>query len=256
MAMDSLALSELASQIIRLNNGLNAATYKWLMLVAEYEDRVSWPDGEIQSCAQWLQKKCGLKIGAARERLRVAWALKDLPKISAAMAKGALSFSKVRAISRIATRANEDQLLTITLRGTAEDAERAVQELRRGSHKNQDTKHPTGQRNVRSVTHAWKRDGSLLLTARLPAESGKLVLHALETAMTTNNGTTFIARRADALVALAEMFLNSRKQPTDARFSNHVVPVEGQRTKMPDASRFGESSVPLIEHQAPPQVAA
>jgi Domain of unknown function (DUF222) len=248
MAMDSLALSELASQIIRLNNGLNAATYKWLMLVAEYEDRVSWPDGEIQSCAHWLQKKCGLKIGAARERLRVAWALKDLPKISAAMAKGALSFSKVRAISRIATRANEEQLLSIALRGTAEDAERAVYDLRRGSHKTQaqDTAQEPEQRNsVRSVTHAWKRDGSLLLTARLPSEPGKLVLHALETAMQANTGTTFIARRADALVALAEMFLNSQKQAGNARSSRQV-----------DTSRFAASPVQLIEHQAPPQVAA
>ena len=84
-----LALDELAAQIIKLTAGLNAATYKWLGLVAEYDNRCTWPNGELQSCAQWLQRNCGFKLNAARERLRVAHALRDLPKISAAMARGA-----------------------------------------------------------------------------------------------------------------------------------------------------------------------
>ncbi|HEY3659312.1 MAG TPA: hypothetical protein VGL34_30425, partial [Steroidobacteraceae bacterium] len=66
-------------------------------------------------CAHWLNFKVGLNIGAAREKVRVAHALAGVPKIAAAMARGELSYSKVRALTRVATAATEDSLLMIAL---------------------------------------------------------------------------------------------------------------------------------------------
>ena len=75
--------------------------------------------------------KCGLNLGAAREKVRVAHALETLPHIAAAMARGELSYSKVRALSRVACAATEENLLMIALHGTAHHVETIVRHYRR-----------------------------------------------------------------------------------------------------------------------------
>src|SRR5277367_5919718 len=99
----ALTLRELEAQITELAGHLNAANYRWLTLIAEFDRRNGWADGKLPSCAHWLNFKCGLNLGAAREKVRVAHALSDLPKIAASMSRGELSYSKVRALTRVAT---------------------------------------------------------------------------------------------------------------------------------------------------------
>src|SRR3954447_1871282 len=94
---------ELATEICTLAGHINAASHRWLKLIAEFDRRTGWSDGATQSCAHWLNWKCGIAMGAAREKIRVAHALENLPKLSAAMASGRLSYSKAREITRIAT---------------------------------------------------------------------------------------------------------------------------------------------------------
>jgi hypothetical protein len=75
-------------------------------LGAEIE-RKYWEELGLCSCAHWLNFKCGIGMNAAREKVRVAHALADLPKISMAFEKGELSYSKVRAMTRIADSSND-----------------------------------------------------------------------------------------------------------------------------------------------------
>jgi hypothetical protein len=125
------SLAELQAQITELAGHLNAASYRWLVLIAEFDRREGWADGSTTSCAHWLGWKCGIDRGAAREKVRVARALEALPLISAAMARGALSYSKVRALTRMATAETEDMLLMIALHGTAHHVETLVRLYRR-----------------------------------------------------------------------------------------------------------------------------
>src|SRR6202041_2443441 len=120
------SLEELEAQITALAGQLNAANFRWLMLIAEFDRRHGWADGRLPSCAHWLNFKCGLNLGAAREKVRVAHALAGLPKIAAAMARGELSYSKVRAVSRVACEATEENFLMIALHGTAHHVENLV----------------------------------------------------------------------------------------------------------------------------------
>jgi Domain of unknown function (DUF222) len=113
------SLRELEAQITELAGHLNAAHYRWLSLIAEFDRRHGWSDGSTQSCAHWLNWKCGIDIGAAREKVRVAHALEKLPKIAAAMARGELSYSKARALTRVACEQTEAYFLSIALHGTA-----------------------------------------------------------------------------------------------------------------------------------------
>ena len=114
-----LSNRELAAAITELAGHLNAATRRWLALIAEFDRRKGWSDSVTQSCAHWLNWQCGLALGAAREKVRVAHALEELPLIGAAMGRGELSYWKVREVTRVATPATEKFLLDIALHGTA-----------------------------------------------------------------------------------------------------------------------------------------
>src|SRR3954471_11187737 len=122
--LPSRSLVEIEAEITELAGHLNAAQYRWLTLIAEFDQRNGWADSGCVSCAHWLNFKCGVALGAAREKVRVACALEQLPKIAAAMGRGAVSYSKARAITRIASAENEDYLLSIALHGTAHHVER------------------------------------------------------------------------------------------------------------------------------------
>ncbi len=125
------ALDALEARITQLWGHINAATAQFLALVADFDRKEGWAQHGMASCAQWLNWQCGIGPVAAREKVRVARALESLPKIQAAFGEGRLSYSKVRALTRVATAATEDTLLHIALNGTAAHVERTVRGFRR-----------------------------------------------------------------------------------------------------------------------------
>ena len=176
------SIDELASEICTLAGHINAANHRWLLLVAEYDRRDGWSDGATQSCAHWLNWRCGIAMGAAREKVRVARALETLPKISAAMASGALSYSKVREITRVASAETEDYLLMIAEHGTAAQVEKLVRTFRR-CQEAEELSREARQQQSRRVSYRYDDDGSLILDCRLPAEAGAKIVKALEIAL-------------------------------------------------------------------------
>lgn len=213
-------IHELAADICTLAGRINAANHRWLLLIAEFDRREGWSDSSTQSCAHWLNWKCGIAMGAAREKVRVAHALENLPKISAAMQSGGLSYSKVREITRVATAETEDYLLMIAEHGTAQHVEKVVRAYRRCQEAEELSREQRQQQN-RRVTFRYDDDGSLVLDCRLPAEMGARVMKALDIAVgelppppkksvpagTFPEPVRFSARRADALALMAESFL-------------------------------------------------
>ena len=95
-------LDVLENEIAELAAHIHAATYRLLCCIREFDQLGGWDSG-FRSCAHWLNWRIGLDLGAAREKVRVARALEDLPAISEALRRGEVSYSKVRAITRIAT---------------------------------------------------------------------------------------------------------------------------------------------------------
>lgn len=93
---------KLGAQITELCGYIYAATHHLLELIREFDEQQHWAELGFQSCAHWLNFKCGFGMNSARERLRVAHALGKLPKIDEAFSNGTLSFSKVRAMTRVA----------------------------------------------------------------------------------------------------------------------------------------------------------
>ena len=170
-------LERLEAQICELAGHLAAATCRFLVLLADFDARRGWASWEMGSCAQWLSWKCQLSSGTAREHVRVARALRDLPVIRARFAAGRLSYAKVRALTRIATPATEAGLAELAGPMTANQLERFARAHR------QVTRADDAEARVRRRL-AWRleEDGSLSGTFRLPPLQGAVLLKALRAA--------------------------------------------------------------------------
>src|SRR5207245_10197320 len=128
--MDTHALDRLGDEIAALSAHLDGVTADLLDILREFVVHAGWNTG-FRSCAHWLNWRVGLDLGAARERVRVARALGTLPLLAQALAKGDLSYAKVRALTRVATPETEARLLAVGRAGTADHVERIVRGWRR-----------------------------------------------------------------------------------------------------------------------------
>ncbi|RZU33692.1 HNH endonuclease signature motif containing protein [Blastococcus saxobsidens] len=172
-------LDELAAAITSGAVRLAAATASWLRMVAEFDARGGWHGVGIRSCGHWLAWQCGMGPGAAREHVRVARALPALPRIEAAFSSGRLSYSKVRALTRIAEPDSEAALLEFALSATAHQTERFCRTWRRI-----DDKAAAGDQSRAALDQSFESwtddDGFLVLKIRMPAEQGAPLLTAVE----------------------------------------------------------------------------
>ncbi len=172
----------LAAAVSTLAAHIHAATYRLLVLIAELDRREVWAAQGALSCAHWLSWACGIDTHTAREKVRVARALNELPLLSEALAKGELGYSKVRALTRIATSENEDDLLNIGLHGTAQHVEKFVRLYRRAK-RAEETERADAQHENRGLTFWHEDDGTVVLHGRFPPEMGARILGALDAAM-------------------------------------------------------------------------
>jgi len=104
-------IDEIESTLLDSWREVSKATHRFLALLREFDLRKGWRAYGNTDCAEWLNWKCGISRVTAQEKVRVAKALWTLPRIDAAFERGDVSYSKVRAVSRVATENNEAELL-------------------------------------------------------------------------------------------------------------------------------------------------
>ena len=233
----------LEAEITELWGHLNAATCRFLALVAEFDRERGYARHLLPSTAHWLNWQCGIGMIAAREKVRVARALENLPEIRAGFASGEFSYSKVRAMTRVATPANESVLASIARHGTASHVEKLVRKYR-WTQQRDAGKTAQSQHLNRSVHWHFDEDETFVLNARLPPEIGALVAQALQTAGDvlreerlrderdelrphvdvnqfgwSSTSTAHTANRADALRLVAESFLATRSDEVESTSS-------------------------------------
>ena len=222
----------LGNEITELCSYLYAGEYQLLKKIREFDENGYWGGPGLVSCAHWLNFKCGIGMNAARERVRVARALAVLPKISAAFEEGSVSYSKVRAMTRVATPENEDYLLHIAMHGTAYHVETLVRKYRRVQMQ-RDNGTTNAVHITRELNYFWDEDGAMVISGRIPAEQGAVIVKAIEMQMEKDfqealstevhlegppsaetpeepeSGSPVAARHADALAEIAEIYMNS-----------------------------------------------
>jgi hypothetical protein len=223
--VDCAALDRLGDQIAELSVHLEAATARLLDLIREFDERGGWNTG-FSSCAAWLSWRVGLDLGAARERVRVARALATLPRLAQALARGELSYAKVRALTRVATPETEERLLAVGRAGTACHVERIVRGWRRVD-RIAETRETALRHNSRALRVYQDEDGMVVVRGRLAPETGAVLLQALAAARETlyqQRRQTFDnvneqqqppleQQQADALTLLAESALHHGIDP-------------------------------------------
>jgi hypothetical protein len=221
----------LENQITELSAHIHAATFRLLELIREYDDARGWCGPGLNSCAHWLNWKCGINIGAAREKVRVAHALGKLPKISDKFRRGEVSYSKVRAMTRVATEENEEYLLKIARYGTAAHVERLVRNYRRVK-RNEALSRDNDRHVMRQLDWYFDDDGSLVMKARFTPDQGLIIKKVLESIMDENfqeqqdlatQTEPISQRRADALVQMAQGYSsNTTTSNSGDRYLVHV----------------------------------
>jgi Domain of unknown function (DUF222) len=221
--LDGLSLDQLEDEIATLASHIYAGTCRWLELVGELDRRGGFTESGSGPCAEWLAWRCALAPRAAREHVRVARRLPELPLIHAAFGSGELSYAKVRALTRVADEDSEEELLELARHLTAAQLERAVRAYRRVS-----VDEAKALEDAAHLGYYWDEDGSLVIRAGLAPEDGVLFLRALEAARDLLQERAWEdergsaeprepARRpnnAEALAALADLALAGR---TDGR---------------------------------------
>ncbi len=269
---DTVALGR---EIVDLCTHIHAATYRLLVRIREFDNAGGWQQPGLCSCAHWLNFQCGIGMNAAREKVRVAHALIELPKISRAFERGELSYSKVRAMTRVANEGNEDYLLMIAHHGTAHHVEKLVQKYRRAK-RLQDCEEANAQHAERYLDHYYDADGCLVIKARLPAERGALIVKALEHALehsdrpadehpeardepvpqeSPESREPIGARRADALADIAETYLaNPDATGTSGDRYQVVVHVRAEGTPTAQELPLRQAPDPLADHAHDPHI--
>jgi hypothetical protein len=175
------AIDRLADEIAELSVHLEAATARLLDLIRAFDARKGWAVQGARSCAEWLSWRVGLDPGAARERVRVARALGELPQLAGALARGELSYAKVRALTRVATPATEARLLRVGRAGTAAHVERIVRGWRTVD-RHAEAREAGHRHASRALRVSTDEEGMVRIRGRLAPEVGAVLLRALEAA--------------------------------------------------------------------------
>jgi hypothetical protein len=255
-------IDRLGDEIAELSAHLDAATARLLELIREFDARGGWGNG-FRSCAHWLSWRVGLDLGAAREKVRVARALGILPRLAQALARGELSYAKVRALTRVATPQTEERLLAVGRAGTAEQVERIVRGWRRVD-RIAEARECAHRHKFRSLRVYRDHDGMVAVQGRLEPEIGELLLQALAAArealyqrrrMLDDPGPRDISteppsleqQQADALALLAETALHHGVDPGPPGERYQVV-VHVDAPVLADPEAAGQSVLEGGEH--------
>jgi hypothetical protein len=172
-------LEQLEAKIVELSCQLSAATCRLLVMIGEFDAAEGWRSWGMASTAHWLSWQCGVGLAAAREQVRVARSMRTFPTVTEAFGDDRLSYSKVRAITRIATAGNVEILIDWAEHCTAAQLERVVAGQRRVVR----TQKVRGRKAALHMKYRWDDDGSLVGSFRLTPEDGVRFLQGLGVAL-------------------------------------------------------------------------
>ena len=253
MTTDNQApIDEIDQNILMLCQRINVATYDLLVLIREFDERGGWVQWGSNNCAEWLAWRCDLSIATAREKVRVANALKVLPLVTESFASGELSYAKVRALTRVANRENEESLVAFALRHSAVYVADRCRELRCGSDASIDTAARAYANRALRIRRDRHRE-MMTITIDLPVDSGELVEKALDKArdavlsseVSAMDDSSWSMMQADAFIGVVTDFLsgNCDHESCNTISDNHLVTIHVDQSAL--GGNDGRSAIPI-----------
>jgi hypothetical protein len=180
--LSDLTNEQVADEITTWAGRIAAGEARLLELIAEFDRRGAWHGTGILSLPHWLSWQLGMGLKPAYERVRVARALEELPLIRDAYRAGRMSWSQVRAVTRVATEADQQTWIDCARFSTGAQLERLVRGVRRAKQPAEDDADPIAARLRKRDQVRYDPDGTLVVTLRFAAEDGAVFLAAVEAA--------------------------------------------------------------------------
>lgn len=178
--LDGLTDDQLTEQICTWAARVAAGEAHLLTLIAELDRREAWAGAGMLSCAHWLSWRAGLGLGAARERVRVARVLPDRPDVQAAFHAGRMTWSQVRAVTRVAEPDDGIDWVELAEHSSAAQLERLTRGIRRAQRLEEDAADPEAAQHRMRTRTRYDDDGTMVITIRASAEDGAVILAGLE----------------------------------------------------------------------------
>jgi hypothetical protein len=237
--LDRDATDALGEQIAEHAAHIDAATHRLLTDIRVFDQSGGWHRQAARTCDEWLSWRLGWDGGRSREHVRVATRLGELPLIDDALRRGELSYSKVRAMVRVATAANEALLLEAAKYSTGTQLETICRKYGSVSRRSRPTREEDAV--LRTIAKHDRDDGMISINVVLHPEEAALVWEALtKVAREREEGARFC--RTDALVQLAEGVLRGDRpdrSPTELVVTVAADVLDGSN---PDALQVATTS--------------
>jgi hypothetical protein len=237
MSMTDDQLAALADEIATFAARIDVAEHALITRLRLFDAHEAWGSLGFHSCAHWLSWRIGIGLTAAREKVRVARALGSLPKIDALFARGEISYSKVRAITRVATPESEQDFIDVAAHASAAQIERMARAFQRVRDE------PRSEMMVRRNPRRFVRQtptptGMVRIEMQLPPEEAAVVWEAMQSALDQASAEARAEEReerhADAMVDVARAYLQHQPRTLGSAYELVVITTKEQLEQGPD----------------------
>lgn len=265
-------LEILADEIATFAARVDVARHALLTRLRVFDAHESWAPLGFSSCAAWLGWRIGLGLEAAREQVRVARALGSLPKLDALFGRGEIGYSKVRAITRVATPDNEQDFIDVAAHATASQLERLTRSYRSAVER-ADVSSKSGQQreDSRFVRRSEVAGGMVRIEVQLPPKEAALIWDAVMSAASgqvrgeasaeasaspapeasAEASSSRAPDLCDALVDVARTYLQHRPRTLGSGYELVLVTSKDQHERGPDGvGGFLRDGTPVPVHVA------
>ncbi len=233
--LTDLSIVELEDRVQYCAAQLAADTARWLLMVAELDRREAFLLWECQTMAHWLSWKCGVSLHTGRQQVRVARALESLPLVQAGFLAGRLSFSKVRALTRLVMKPElEAELVEMAQTATAAQLDQIASAYLRTT-RGDNPEHDANNHEARRFDCTSDDHGMTTLKITAPYNLVAIIMTAIDRVMNNTAqeaGLTIAQHRVDALLRIASSVLEPDESlPANATIIIHTEESEPRATQ-------------------------
>ncbi len=248
-AADTVPTAGLADAIDQLHALAVGVVARLLTVVRAYDESEAWREDGAVSMATWLIYRLGVSASTAREWVRMAHALADLPAIAAALGEGRLSLDQLAPLTRLAVPETDAELAEAAPGWSAAHLESLARHRRAPAAQDAAEAHRRRRLTFHQSTH------SLRIRGELPTEAGAAVKAALDRLAEdappdpeTGIFDPYPSRMADALVALAATELADESDGHRTTVVVHADPaalagLEDGLAELPDGTRLANETL-------------
>lgn len=239
----------LSSRLREIAETWAQSQYLLVVLAADFADSDEWASAGSSTAAHWLARVADVEVSTAREWIRIGRKLRTLPAIAETFRTRAISYSKVRTLTRIATPDNERELLGLAVGVPAGELGRVLALwFTKNTTPEHLARHQAGQRSVRWRTEA---DGMISFTLRLEPFIAATLISLLTTLVLRSRAKPVAGREWPTVAQqYADAFSELLHGGVGEVVTEVVLHVRGDGSTLDDGTPIADSFVERLAPQS------